>query len=147
MSDSFRIRSVQTLYFAYGSNLNLSQMRRRCPGSRPVRAHFLEEHELVLRGVANIEDAPGSHIPGAIYEICESDEKTLDGYEGFPTLYTKLYFECDIGKVMYYRLVEAVFKKARKGYVKIIETGFKEWELPLDHLEAAIKTQSERYGQ
>lgn len=147
MTDSFTIRFVQTLYFAYGSNLNLGQMRRRCPGSRPVRAHFLEEHELVLRGVANIEDAPGSHIPGAIYEICESDEKTLDKYEDFPTLYTKLFFESDIGKVMYYRLVEPEFKRARNGYVEIIETGYEEWELPHDHLEAAIKAQSERYGQ
>jgi len=141
------MRRVARLYFAYGSNLSLEQMRFRCPDSRPVRSHFLPDHVLVLRGVANIEDRPGSHIPGAIYEISEGDERTLDGYEGFPTLYTKLFFETDLGEVMYYRLVVEQYKKARDGYVGIIETGYKEWELPLDHLQAAIEAQYREYGE
>ena len=32
-------------------------------------------------------------MPGALYEITKSDEKKLDLYEDFPTLYNKMYFK------------------------------------------------------
>ena len=138
---------MPSLYFAYGSNLSLEQMRSRCPDSRPVRAHYHEGHTLVLRGPANIEDAEGSRIPGAIYEISQQDEKILDGYEGFPSVYTKLSFETDLGTVMYYRLVEPKHRRAREGYVNVIATGYGDWGLPIEHLEAAIEAERLRGGQ
>ena len=138
---------MPTLYFAYGSNLSLEQMRSRCPDSRPIRAHFHEGHALVLRGAANIEESEGSRIPGAIYEISPSDERALDGYEGFPDNYTKLFFETDLGRVMSYRMVEPKHRRAREGYVETVATGYGDWGLPLAHLEAAIEAERLRGGQ
>ena len=138
---------MPSLYFAYGSNLSLDQMRSRCADSRPVRSHYLDGHELTLRGVANIEDREASRIPGAIYEISQDDERRLDGFESWPNLYGKLFFETDLGTVMYYRLVEPKYIRPREGYVGIIATGYGDWGLPAEHLEAAIEAERVRGGQ
>ena len=43
------------LYGAYGSNLNLKQMQRRCPNSYPIYSIYLENFILAFKGVADIE--------------------------------------------------------------------------------------------
>ena len=48
------------LYGAYGSNLNLKQMRRRCPNSYPLYAIYLDNFELAFKGVADLEEKVGS---------------------------------------------------------------------------------------
>ena len=53
-------------YIAYGSNLNVSQMRMRCP------------HATIL-GTANLKG----------WEVTAADEAALDRYEGFPNFYYK----------------------------------------------------------
>ena len=102
---------------------------------------------MVLRGAANIKVREGSRAPGAIYEISASDERALDGYERFPDLYTKLFFETDLGRVMYYRLVEPKHREPREGYVGIIAAGYGDWNLPRAHLEAAVEEERLRGGQ
>lgn len=82
------------LYLAYGSNLNKRQMAHRCPTSRFVGTAILEGYELLFRGsygcaVATIEPKENSSVPVGIWEIINKDEKALDIYEGFPTLYRK----------------------------------------------------------
>ena len=80
-------------YLAYGSNLNKSQMARRCPDAVPVATTFIPNHQLVFRrGVLTIEFKPGASVPVAVWKISEQDERNLDGYEGFPHLYRKQEF-------------------------------------------------------
>ncbi|MBR3431113.1 MAG: gamma-glutamylcyclotransferase [Clostridia bacterium] len=77
-------------YLAYGSNLNVEQMKYRCPDAVPAGTCMLNNWELVFRrGVLTIEPKPGSFVPVGIWKICEADEKSLDRYEGFPRLYYK----------------------------------------------------------
>ena len=134
------------LYFAYGSNLSLEQMRRRCPDARPVRKHRLSGFRLVLRGTANIEPAPGELCEGAIYEVSPECEAVLDGFEGVPALYDRHFFETEDGPVMYYRMVEPHYNPPREGYVETIETGYQDWDLPTGGLEKAKTRQIEEYG-
>jgi gamma-glutamylcyclotransferase (GGCT)/AIG2-like uncharacterized protein YtfP len=134
------------LYFAYGSNLSLKQMRHRCPGAKPLRKHRLAGYRLVLRGVANIEPAPGEHCEGAIYEVTPECEAVLDSFEGVPTLYDKHFFETEDGPVMFYRMVEPHYKPPREGYVETIEAGYRDWELPEEGLERAKTRQIGEYG-
>lgn len=135
-------------YFAYGSNLSLEQMQDRCPGSKPVRSHRLPGFRLVMRGVANVEPDAGAEVHGAIYAITDSDERVLDGYEGFPTLYGKGGFTTQIGEsseeVMFYELVERRFKRAREGYVEIISAGYGDWNLPSESLQRAVQDAKNR---
>ena len=77
------------LYVAYGSNLNLEQMRRRCPTAKAVGATVLRNWRLVFKGVATIERHMGSKVPVLVWDIQPEDEAALDIYEGWPRLYRK----------------------------------------------------------
>ena len=83
------------LYFAYGSNLNLFQMKRRCKDSVFLKKYELKGYRLNFRSkyrAADIEKSKNSLVPGALFEISKSDEKKLDVYEDYPILYKKYYF-------------------------------------------------------
>ena len=56
-------------YFAYGSNLNIEQMKSRCPDSVGVSTAVLSGWRLVERTYADIEPAAGECVNGALYEI------------------------------------------------------------------------------
>ena len=76
-------------YLAYGSNLNVEQMKYRCPGAVMIGKTYLEDYRITFRGnsrsgVANIEPRKGSRVPVGIWSITQTDEKALDRYEGFP---------------------------------------------------------------
>ena len=81
------------LYGAYGSNMNLEQMRHRCPKAKVVGSGTLEGYKLTFRGkykgVANIEPCKDRTVPIVLWEITEDCETALDLYEGFPNLYIK----------------------------------------------------------
>ncbi|MCC0567355.1 gamma-glutamylcyclotransferase [Brevibacillus borstelensis] len=70
------------LYAAYGSNLNIDQMKRRCPESFVVGSGLIEDYELEFRYFANIIQSPGHHVPVIIWSISQKDERALDHYEG-----------------------------------------------------------------
>ncbi|PHH78597.1 hypothetical protein CDD82_2956 [Ophiocordyceps australis] len=72
------------LYFAYGSNLHIKQMKRRCPNSRYIgRARLCNYRwQINERGFANIVETPGRCVDGLVYEIDQKDEAKLDINEG-----------------------------------------------------------------
>ncbi len=78
------------LYFAYGSNLDPVQMRRRCPGSRPLATAVVGGYALTFPihsggdwrgGVASIEPDPEQSVEGVVYEVTADDLRALDRYE------------------------------------------------------------------
>ncbi len=81
-------------YIAYGSNLNIRQMRYRCPGARPIGISAIPDYELLYKGsktgaYLTIEPRNGGLVPIAVWEVTADDEKRLDIYEGFPNFYYK----------------------------------------------------------
>jgi len=81
-------------YVAYGSNLNLPRMMQRCPTAKVVGSDVLHDWRLRFRGtpgnaVATIEREEGQTVPVLIFTVQPEDEKSLDGYEGWPRLYRK----------------------------------------------------------
>ena len=81
-------------YIAYGSNLNVPQMRMRCPGATILGTANLKGWELLFKGsktgsYLTIEEKDGGSVPVVIWEVTESDEAALDRYEGFPSFYSK----------------------------------------------------------
>ncbi len=83
----------ERLYIAYGSNLNLRQMARRCPTATVAGATALRNWRLLFRGgssaVATIERERGFRVPVLVWRLEPEDEKALDIYEGWPRLYRK----------------------------------------------------------
>ena len=83
------------IYVAYGSNMNVEQMKRRCPNAKPIGKYILGDYKLEFRGVANIIKCKGKKVPVALWEITEECEKSLDIYEGYPRLYRKEYVKVE----------------------------------------------------
>ena len=85
---------MKRLYLAYGSNLNLDQMKFRCPDAKIIGTGKISDYELLFKGsltgsYLTIEKKPGAYVPVAIWETSEADERTLDVYEGCPRFYYK----------------------------------------------------------
>jgi gamma-glutamylcyclotransferase (GGCT)/AIG2-like uncharacterized protein YtfP len=80
------------LYFAYGSNMNVAAMGRRCPRSKALGLARLERHRLaVMREgwLTAIRDS-SSTVHGVLWDLALSDVAALDRYEGVPQgLYAK----------------------------------------------------------
>ena len=131
------------LYFAYGSNLNHFQMKRRCKDSIYLKKYKLNGYRLNFRSkyrAADIEKKKNSKVVGAIFEISKSDEKKLDVYEDFPILYTKIYFKYYNKKVMSYIMVrKSKFRYPTEKYLNVIKQGYKDCNLDKKYLRNALK--------
>ncbi len=78
-------------YFAYGSNLKLSEIRRSCPTAQRKCRVMLPDHALVFPrksigrqcGVASVTARADSEVWGGVYEISEIERQSLESREGF----------------------------------------------------------------
>ena len=113
------------LYFAYGSNLNHFQMKRRCKDSKFIKKINLKGYTLNFRSkyrAADIEKKNNSIVPGGLYEISKSDEKKLDIYEDYPILYKKMYFTYYNNTVMTYIMPKkTTFRYPTERYLSVIK--------------------------
>lgn len=82
---------TETLYFAYGSNMDLYQMNYRCPSSEVIGKATLNDYKLAFRGhgFATVLPSPGDAVQGVLWRIASEDERRLDFYEGYPRHYEK----------------------------------------------------------
>ena len=130
------------LYFAYGSNLNHFQMKRRCKDSVFIKKINLRNFRLTFRSkyrAADIEPKKSSIVPGGLFEISRSDEKKLDIYEDFPNLYKKYYFNYYGKKVMTYTMVKkTTFTFPTERYLNIVKKGYKDCNLDKKYLNKAL---------
>ena len=131
------------LYFAYGSNLNLFQMKRRCKDSVFLKKYELKGYRLNFRSkyrAADIEKSTNSLVPGALFEISKSDEKKLDVYEDYPILYKKLYFTYYNKTVMTYIMVNKTeFRYPTERYLNVVKRGYKDCKLDTKYLKVALQ--------
>ena len=131
------------LYFAYRSNLNLFQMKRRCKDSAFLKKYELKGYRLNFRSkyrAADIEKSKNSLVPGALFEISKSDEKKLDVYEDYPILYKKLYFTYYNKTVMTYIMVNKTeFRYPTERYLNVVKRGYKDCKLDTKYLKVALQ--------
>ena len=130
------------LYFAYGSNLNHFQMKKRCKDSVFLKKINLTNFKLNFRSkyrAADIEPKKNSVVSGGLFEISKSDEKKLDVYEDYPTLYKKHYFYYYGKKVMTYTMVnKSPFRYPTERYLKIVKRGYKDCGLDKKYLQKGL---------
>jgi gamma-glutamylcyclotransferase (GGCT)/AIG2-like uncharacterized protein YtfP len=88
------------LYFAYGSNMDVAAMARRCPASRPLGPARLARHRFAIlqAGYATVERDPRSTVHGLLYDLALADVHALDRYE-------------DIARGLYRKAVQPVLRK------------------------------------
>lgn len=138
----------EKLYIAYGSNLNLPQMKYRCPTAQPVGTAEIINHELLFRGsktgaYATIEACEGSSVPVLLWKVKEKDETALDRYEGYPRFYEKELMELKLNGEMVSAFVYVMTEGHCLGmpsdsYLKVIEEGYKTAGFDTEALEKAV---------
>lgn len=131
------------LYVAYGSNLNLAQMARRCPDAKVVGIGTLKNYQLTFRGVATIEPVDGAETPVGVWEITPADERALDIYEGYPSYYRKETVTVEMydgteRQAMVYIMNSGTPMMPPKCYYDTIEQGYNDVGLDLKYLKAAL---------
>ena len=77
-------------------------MQWRCQNAVPLGAYTLQGYQLVFRYYADLTPVQGNSVKGGLWEISDEDEKSLDRYEGYPSLYKKYYD----GDIMFYRMID-----------------------------------------
>jgi gamma-glutamylcyclotransferase (GGCT)/AIG2-like uncharacterized protein YtfP len=80
------------LYFAYGANMDVAAMAKRCPSSKPVGLARLPRHCWIIStdGYANVVRDPRRDVHGMLWELALSDVPVLDRFEDVPRLYHKM---------------------------------------------------------
>ena len=135
-------------YFAYGSNLDLLQMKRRCPLSKLISKGMLPDYRLTFNryapgwggGVADVIQDVDSEVWGLIFEISDSDLERLDMYEGCYKDQTSLYErwkavidtpDVQVCDVWVYTVVEKQkFVQPTAEYLQIIRDAAARWNFP-----------------
>lgn len=137
-------------YFAYGSNMNHEQMKKRCgeKNFKFIDKAYLNGYKFVYDGyseyrkgaVANIVKSKNGKVWGGLYEINETCLKKLDEYEDYPHAYNRKEVEVftEDGK----KFVAWVYlREPRKPgnpstvYRKIVLQGAKDCNLPEDYIK------------
>ena len=142
-------------YIAYGSNLNVRQMRWRCPSARIIGTSVLEGWRLLFKGsktgsYLTIERDVNYEVPVAVWEVTREDEQALDRYEGFPDFYYKKEMALDItgiksGKVRQRRVFVYIMHEERPvgvpspAYVRVCAEGYHDFGFDPEYLAEAYE--------
>lgn len=145
---------MKRLYLAYGSNLNVRQMRCRCPGAKIIGTAAIRNYELLFKGSRSgsyltIEKKRGGKVPVAVWEVSAENERALDHYEGFPTFYYKKEMEIDVklnddtierrAAFVYIMHEERSLGMPSESYMDICREGYEEFEFDEKFLRAALE--------
>ena len=141
---------MKKYYLAYGSNLNLSNMSRRCPLSKPISKVMINGYRLVYKGsfdndaYLTIEEDINSSIPMGLFQLSSFDICYLDFYEGYPSLYRKEYFDVTVrGRkkkaLIYIMNDEYDYHIPSDRYVLTCEEGYKDFKFDISYLNNAYK--------
>lgn len=150
---------MSKIYIAYGSNLNVAQMKRRCPDAVLIGSGRLENYELLYRGngrnlgVATVAHRKGGIVPIGIWSISANDERALDAYEGYPWLYKKRTLTVVLNSTDGERKVRGLVyvmcpehdhpAYPTQGYVRTIAQGYRDCSLEMHYLIESLNKNNE----
>ena len=141
-------------YLAYGSNLNLNQMKFRCPTAKVVGIGWIDGYELLFKGsysgsYLTIEKKEGSRVPVAVWSVQPSDELKLDRYEGYPSFYYKKTIpiqyigivskrKYQVDAFVYIMHEERKLGIPSKAYIETCAEGYSSFGFDIEYLKQAL---------
>ena len=147
--------TAKRYYIAYGSNLNVQQMRMRCPSARIIGTSEVQNYRLLFKGsktgaYLTIEPFEGGSVPVAAWEVSAEDELALDRYEGYPTFYYKAEMKLPIkgirsSKVRTRTVFVYIMHEERSlgipslAYIRTCEEGYRNFGFDTKFLDAAYE--------
>jgi gamma-glutamylcyclotransferase (GGCT)/AIG2-like uncharacterized protein YtfP len=136
------------LYFAYGSNLNWTQMQRRCRSSEFVTIARLPDYQFGITrhsrlrgcGTANVVPVSGKDVWGAVYAVSDADLIVMDSFEdGYRREILSVYAggngDQPLQALVYVAAIEADVPLPNAEYKRVILEGAKHWRLPAAYLK------------
>lgn len=123
-------------YFAYGSNLNVAQMARRCPDAVDPLPATLADHDWLIneRGVATVEPSVGAEVHGVLWHVSDRDLDVLDSAEGVPVRYRRdsMVVQTERGPLRAWVYIDHRVEPGapREGYLERIIEGARHHGLP-----------------
>lgn len=143
------------LYVAYGSNLNIRQMKHRCPTAKLYGTGEIKDYELQFKGhpdsaFATIAPKEGVSVPVAVWEIQARDEMSLDRYEGYPSHYFKKNVPVqldgeEVNAMVYIMNLKMGFGLPSPYYYQTVHEGYNDCGLNTDVLDTAVKESAARF--
>jgi hypothetical protein len=130
------------LYFAYGSNMSVEAMARRCPRSKALGLARLERHRLcaMREGWLTAVRDPRAAVHGVLWDLALSDVAALDRYEGLTRgLYAKavqpVVTPAGARRALVYFGANGGPGTARPDYLAEVLTAARVWPLPAEAIE------------
>jgi gamma-glutamylcyclotransferase (GGCT)/AIG2-like uncharacterized protein YtfP len=143
--------SPLTLYFAYGSNLCLDQMRSRCPSASPYAQANLSAHRLEFVGwspswggaVATVQPNRKYRVEGMLYVMRREEVAILDRFEGTPRHYRRVNVTVrepggQTHSAFTYKAIADQIGRPSDSYVNRIASGMRRFGLDHKRLESAV---------
>jgi len=138
---------------AYGSNLNLERMKRRCPSCKVVGTAELPGYRLLFKksmtgAYATIEQDANWTVPVVVYRISAADELRLDRFEGCPGYYYKHDFMLSVKRTNGRKTRELcaayimhecrMLGKPSMEYFKLLDAGYAQYGFDLQVLDEGL---------
>lgn len=134
-------------YLAYGSNLNIFQMKTRCPKSKVVGVSEIKDYQLLFKGSAKcsyltIEKCEGETVPVGVWEVTPEDIASLDIYEGYPTFYYKTDMDIELDGKIVKAFVYIMHESNKLGmptkrYMQVCTEGYEDFGFDAEKLKTA----------
>ncbi len=144
--DAF-LGSTPSLYFAYGSNMDVAQMQKRCPRAIYLGVGRLRDHRLSFNrkgsyregAVASVVPSPGDQVYGVVWELEPDDLSDMDRVED-PRAYERVSVLVDcpgsaLACSMYRAFPQENTPKPDQEYVAILLKAAKAAELPRSYIQ------------
>src|SRR5260370_19793069 len=130
------------LYFAFGANMDIAGMARRCPTAQAVGAARLDPHRfaIVHPGFATVIAAKGSCVHGVLWRLGSRDLAVLDAYENIASgLYGRAELPVRLGlrtlRALTYFVRDPKPTLPRPGYLDACGLpAARHWWLPQSHI-------------
>jgi len=132
------------LYFAFGANMDVSGMARRCPTGEAVGTARLEHHRFAIAhpGFATVIAAVGSSVHGVLWRLGSRDLNVLDAYENISS---GLYGRAELPVRHQGRTLRAITYfvrapkpgRAKPGYLEdCVLPAARHWQLPQAYIRS-----------
>ena len=152
---SRQARMPMTYYLAYGSNLDINRMEKRCPYAVAVGTTTIPGYRMLFKhsrtgNYSTIEQDSNCTVPAAVWRISAYDEALLDRYEGFPKYYYKKHFTVPVWNlngnrmkkskdcIAYVMHEERLLGEPSVDYFELLLNGYRDWGFNEETLIAGL---------
>jgi len=140
------------LYFSYGHNTNIPELKRRIPKAQRIGVAVAPNQQLEINHYTNIVAKDGAKTYGVLWAVDIESLKVLDWYEGdgkdYDHAFIEVLYNGNLYKVLTYVMITSrsdINREPSLKYLKHVYDGYKMNDIPADQLSIAVRNRQENY--